>query len=363
MLFKRLKKIIHLKNPLFWALISLIFIALFGDTLAHEPRPNTWPPLIPYASSTLDKSDNANLLAPFSTQNKPIYQQHWLGTDDIGRDVAAGLISGTKTALAVGFGGMLLAFLIGVPLGLMAGFWGDNRLEMSILSVILRGVLFFMLIFYSLVFLNLNNSVLQIMLKLIGIIVCFEWGIKGLVFILNKLNFLNRAVVIPFDLIIMRFVEVLQAVPMILWILGALTIIGVHQLTVSSLILLIGLTSWITFARLVRGEMMRIRSLEYMEAAAVLGASERRQMLKHALPNVLTPALVTLSFGIANAILLEALLSFIGLGLPSETVTWGTLLQQARTHFDAWWLAVFPGMAIFLTVYTFNRLGEMLSND
>lgn len=363
MLFTRFKKIIHLKNSLFWTLISLIFIALFGDTLAHEPRPNIFPPLIPYASSTLDKSENAKLLSPLDNQNKPNYERHWLGTDDIGRDVAAGLISGTKTALAVGFGGMLLAFLIGVPLGLMAGFWGDNRLEMPILSAILRGVLFFSLIFYTLVFLNLGNSAVQIMLKLLGIIVCFELIIKCLAFILDKIKLFNRAVVIPFDLILMRFVEVLQAVPMILWILGALTIIGVHQLTVSSLILLIGLTSWITFARLVRGEMMRIRSLEYMEAAAVLGASEWRQMLKHALPNVLTPALVALSFGIAGAILLEALLSFIGLGLPAETVTWGTLLQLARGHFECWWLAVFPGLAIFFTVYTFNRLGEMLSND
>ncbi len=363
MLFARFKKIIHLKNSLFWALLSLIFIALFGDMLAHDPRLNTLPPLIPYASSFLDKSENVNLLSPLDNQNKSNYQRHWLGTDDIGRDVAAGLISGTKTALAVGFGGMLLAFLIGVPLGLMAGFWGDSRLEMSFLSAILRGVLFFMLIFYTLVFLNLNNSAFQIIFKLIGIIVCFELIIRGLELILNKSKRLNCTVVIPFDLTIMRFVEVVQAIPMILWILGALTIIGVHQLTISSLILLIGLTSWITFARLVRGEMLRIRSLEYMEAAAVLGASEGRQMLKHALPNVLTPALVALSFGIANAILLEALLSFIGLGLPAETVTWGTLLQQARAHFDCWWLAVFPGMAIFFTVYTFNRLGEMLSNE
>ena len=363
MLFTRLKKKIHLKNPLFWALTSLIFIALFGDMLAHEPKPNTLPPLIPYASTTLDKSENANLLAPFSTQNTTIYRRHWLGTDDIGHDVAAGLISGTKTALAVGFGGMLLAFLIGVPLGLMAGFWGDNRLEMPILSAILRGVLFFMLIFYTLVFLNLNNSGFQITLKLIGIVVCFELITKGLELILNKSKRFSRTVVVPFDLIIMRLVEVLQAVPMILWILGALTIIGVHQLTISTLILLIGSTSWIIFAKLVRGEMMRIRSLEYMEAAAVLGASEWRQMLKHALPNVLTPALVALSFGIAGAILLEALLSFIGLGLPAETVTWGTLLQQARVHFDCWWLAVFPGTAIFFTVYTLNRLGEILSDN
>ena len=327
-----------------------------GDRLAHEPTPHTFPPLIPFASTTLDKTADANFLPPLSNK-------HWLGTDGIGRDVAAGLISGTKTALAVGFGGMLLAFLIGVPIGLMAGFWGDNRLEMPILRAILRGCLFFILIFYAFVFMNFNNSAFFIIIKLLGIAVCFELIIKGLTFISNKLNRLNRTITIPFDLITMRFIEIVQAIPMILWILGALTIIGVHQLTISSLILLIGLTSWITFARLVRGEMLRIRSLEFMEAAAVIGASESRQMLKHALPNVLTPALVALSFGIANAILLEALLSFIGLGLPAEMVSWGTLLQAARVNFECWWLAIFPGLAIFFTVYTFNRLGEMLSDN
>lgn len=327
-----------------------------GDTLAHEPTQKSLPPFIPFASTTLDKSADANFLPPFSGK-------HWLGTDGIGRDVSAGLISGTKTALAVGFGGMFLAFLIGVPIGLMAGFWGDNRLEMSILSTILRGWLFFILIFYALIFINLNNSALLIIVKLLGIVVCFELIISILSFFSNRLKILHRTIIIPFDLIIMRFIEIVQAIPMILWILGALTVIGVHQLTISSLILLIGLTSWIAFARLVRGEMLRIRSAEFMEAAAVMGASERRQMLKHALPNVLTPALVALSFGIANAILLEALLSFIGLGLPAEMVSWGTLLQAARVNFECWWLAIFPGLAIFFTVYTFNRLGEMLSED
>lgn len=362
MLLSRLRQIMRFKNPVFWALLTLVLIALLGDTLAHEPKSNTFPPLIPFAASTLDKAENANFLSPFAAQNSTFYQRHWLGTDGIGRDVAAGLMSGTKTALAVGFGGMFLAFLIGVPLGLMAGFWGDNRLEMPISSAILRGCLFFILIFYLIVFLNLGNSSFLIAFKLLTIVLCSELIIKGLEVVLNKINGFNRTITISFDLIIMRLVEVVQAVPMVLWILGALTIIGVHQLTISSLILLIGLTSWIGFTRLVRGEMLRIRSLEYMEAAAVLGMTEARQMLKHALPNVLTPALVALSFGIANAILLEALLSFIGLGLPADMVSWGTLLQAARINFECWWLAIFPGLAIFFTVYTFNRLGEMLSD-
>jgi peptide/nickel transport system permease protein len=352
------KKIINPRSRVFWALVLLIFVALAGDWLAHEPKTGSFPPLIPFASSSLDKAD-ANFLPPFSNHNPT----HLLGTDGIGRDVLAGLISGTKTALLVGFGGIFLAFLLGVPIGLMAGFWGDKRLEMPILSAILRGPLFFILAFYFYVFLNLNNSSFEITVKLFLIIVCYELIIRSLEFIFKKIKPLSRSVVIPFDLVVMRFLDIMQAVPMFLWILGALTIIGAHQLTIGSLIVLIGLTSWVGFARLVRGEMMRIQSLEYMEAAVVLGASEWRQMLRHALPNVITPALVALSFGIANAILLEALLSFLGLGLPAEMVTWGTLLQAARSNFECWWLAVFPGLAIFFTVYTFNRLGELISDN
>jgi peptide/nickel transport system permease protein len=352
------KKIVNPRSRVLWALLLLIFVALAGDWLAHEPKNGSFPPLIPFAASSLDKVD-ANFLPPFSDHNPT----HFLGTDGIGRDVLAGLISGTKTALLVGFGGMFLAFLIGVPIGLMAGFWGDKRLEMPILSAILRGPLFLIVGFYFYVFLNLNNSSGEIILKLLSIVVCFELIIRGLAFLSKKIKPLNRSVVIPFDLIVMRFLDIMQAVPMFLWILGALTILGAHQLTIGSLIVLIGLTSWVSFARLVRGEMMRIQSLEYMEAAVVLGASEWRQMLRHALPNVITPALVALSFGIANAILLEALLSFLGLGLPAEMVTWGTLLQAARSNFECWWLAVFPGLAIFFTVYTFNRLGEMISDN
>jgi peptide/nickel transport system permease protein len=362
MLLKRLKKEINPRRFIFWALALLIFVAFAGDWLAHEPKSGSLPPLIPFASSTLDKLD-ANFLSPFSNTNSSIYNRHWLGTDGIGRDVLAGLMSGTKTALLVGFGGMFLAFLLGVPIGIMAGFWGDKRLEMPILSAILRGPIFLIVLFYFFVFLNLNNSVALIIIKLILIILCCELIIKSLEFLFKKISPLNRSVIIPFDLIIMRFLDIMQAVPMFLWILGALTIIGAHQLTISSLIVLIGLTSWVGFARLVRGEMIRIQALEFMEAAVVIGASEWRQMLRHALPNVLSPALVALSFGIAHAILLEALLSFLGLGLPAEMVTWGTLLQAARTNFECWWLAIFPGLAIFFTVYTFNRLGELISDN
>lgn len=344
----------------FFVLTTILFVAIFGNWLANDPKKNFFPPLIPYSAKALDAA-NSPFFSPFSQQNiASTYYRHWLGTDEVGRDVTAGLIAGTRTALLIGVGGVLIALLIGLPIGLAVGFYGDNRLEMNILGLILRGGLVILFLFYFFVFINLKESAPWVLIKLLSLIVFSELIIKVLEkYLFNKFSILNKKIIVPIDLIVMRVVEVMQSVPFILWILGALTIVG--NLNITSLILLIGITSWTGFVRLVRGEMIRIRELEYMEAAEVIGASPMRIILRHALPNVLTPVLIAFSFGIANGVLLEAFLSFIGLGLAAEEVTWGTLLIAARVDFNNWWLAIFPGLAIFLTVYTFNRLGEILT--
>ena len=347
-------------KPTFWVLIAILFVAICGSWLANDPKKSSIPPLIPYAPTALDAA-NSPFLSPFSHQNTAsTYYRHWLGTDVLGRDVAAGLIKGTRTALLIGVVGVLLALIIGLPIGLAAGYYGDNRLEMNFWGFILRGAVLVFLLFYCFVFLNLKESSIWVLTKLLSFFILSELIINFLQkYIFDKFKILNKKITVPLDLIVMRIVEVMQSIPFILWILGALTIVG--NLSLTSLIILIGATSWVGFVRLVRGEMIRIRQLEFMEAAEVMGASPTRIILRHALPNVLTPVLIAFSFGIANGVLLEAFLSFIGLGLPPEEVTWGTLLIAAREDFSNWWLAIFPGFAIFITVYTFNRLGEMLT--
>ena len=125
---------------------------------------------------------------------------------------------------------------------------------------------------------------------------------------------------------------------------------------------IIGFTSWTGIARFIRAEMLRIRSLEYIEAAHALGFSEWRVIMRHAIPNALSPVMITIAFGIAAAILIESTLSFLGVGVSPETVTWGSLLAAARQSSSAWWLAVFPGCAIFITVTIFNLIGEGLTD-
>src|SRR5882672_2486897 len=121
----------------------------------------------------------------------------------------------------------------------------------------------------------------------------------------------------------------------------------------------LGLTSWTTEARFVRGEFLRIREMEFAQAARASGARDSRIIFRHLLPNALAPVLVSATFGVAYAILTESALSFLGLGVPLPTATWGSILTVAQVNIEhAWWLATFPGLAIFLTVASFNIIGD-----
>ena len=158
----------------------------------------------------------------------------------------------------------------------------------------------------------------------------------------------------------MRIVEIFNAIPTLILLLAIVAII--NKPSIYNIILIIGLIRWTTITRFVRAELLRIRQLEYVEAARALGYSRFRIIFRHALPNALGAALIAISFGIATAILLEATLSFLGIGMPPDKLTWGLLLSEARSNTSAWWLVIFPGLAIFSTVILFNLLGEGLSD-
>ena len=130
--------------------------------------------------------------------------------------------------------------------------------------------------------------------------------------------------------------------------------------SIYTVMVIIGLVGWPNIARYMRAEMLRIRSQEYILAARALGFKEARIIFKHALPNSLAPVLVAMAFGIAGAIVLEAALSFLGIGVPDNVVTWGGMLRDSRSNLSSWWMSVFPAMAMFLTVTALNLLGDGL---
>lgn len=230
---------------------------------------------VPYSPNAIDLK--ARLSAPD--------RDHWLGTDDLGRDVLARMIHGARVSLSVGLFATAIALLVGSLLGALAGYYG-----------------------------GLTDWMVS---RVIEVVVCF-----------------------PFFFL-------------------ALGIVALFKPSLSTIMIALGLTSWTSEARFIRGEFLRIRDSDYAQAARATGAGDLRIIFRHLLPNALAPVIVSASFGVAMAILAESALSYLGLGVPLPTASWGGMLSSAHEHIEyAWWLVLFPGLGIFSAVAAFNVAGE-----
>ncbi|MGB8990766.1 MAG: oligopeptide ABC transporter permease [Desulfobaccales bacterium] len=158
------------------------------------------------------------------------------------------------------------------------------------------------------------------------------------------------------DQVLMRLVDLMLCFPAFFLILA---VIAVLEPSIWNIMVVIGLTSWMGVARLVRAEFLSLREREFVTAARALGASDTRLILRHMLPNALAPIMVSATLGVAGAILTESALSFLGLGVQPPTPSWGNILTAGKDNIEiAWWLSVFPGLAILITVMSYNLLGE-----
>lgn len=158
------------------------------------------------------------------------------------------------------------------------------------------------------------------------------------------------------DIVASRLIEIMLTIPTFFLII---TVAAFLPQSVFNVMLVIGLTNWPTVARLTRGEFLRTKSLDYVVAARAMGATDFRTIFRHVLPNSLAPVFVAATFGVASAILIESTLSFLGFGTPTSMASWGSILSSARQLLpSAWWLTAFPGLAIFLTVTSYNLVGE-----
>ena len=248
-------------------LLAVVAFALLAPTLYPQ---SPWRPVA------------RPFLAPFAMERFP------LGTDTLGRNIAAGMVHGARVSLTIGIVSTLVALLIGVPLGAVAGYGG------------------------------------------------------GLV-----------------DDALMRFTEFFQTIPSFAL---AIVLVAILQPQLGSIVLAIGVVSWPPVARLVRGEVLSLKTREYVQAAVTIGQSTPRIIFSQVLPNTIAPIIVMGSLMIGSAILLESSLSFLGLGDPN-LMSWGYMVGAGRTRLlDAWWISFFPGLAIFLTVLALNLAGEGLND-
>ena len=330
-----------------------------------------WAP-IPYSPESMDRY-NRDYVSPSGKQrfkNKegiitdaPAKFRHLLGTDGIGRDLASGLIHGTRISLMVGLVSMGIASLIGIFLGALAGFFGDNKLKMPRIKYHFTLIGLFLGLFYGFghrkyaLADGFSQGILSGMLEILisTAVIIFSVTIFRLISRLIKVKKLQEETFVPIDTFVSRGIELLNSIPRLLLII---TITAVVERSIWIVMVIIGITSWTGIARFTRAELLRIRSLEFVQAAQSLGFSSARTIFKHALPNALAPVFVSIAFGIASAILIESGLSFLGIGVPDDIVTWGSLLNLGRQNLEAWWLIIYPGMAIFLTITIYNMIAE-----
>jgi peptide/nickel transport system permease protein len=332
--------------------------------------PYTWAvfPPVPYLPQNLDHQ-NEHGVSPTAHQHvRSRHWRHWLGTDELGRDILAGMIHGTRVALMVGIVSMGIAFLIGLFFGAAAGYFGDSRLQISRARAWLNALFGFLAFFYAFLSRSFEwqDALADSVMHFVGEFL-FSMSIGLLILVLGnalvplfkRIPFFQKKLAVPVDLVVSRLIEVMLSIPTLFLLISVSAIVTKPSLTL--VMVIIGLTGWTGIARFIRAELLRVRNLGYIEAAHAMGFSELRVLFRHALPNALSPALIALAFGIASAILTESLLSFLGIGVPAESITWGSMLSMARQSPGSWWLAVFPGFAIFITVTVYNLVGEGLT--
>lgn len=160
------------------------------------------------------------------------------------------------------------------------------------------------------------------------------------------------------DVVIMRLADFQLSVP---FLVLAIAVLGILGPGLRNIIIVLGITGWVTYARVVRSEVLSVREVDYITAARAIGLSDSRIMARHVLPNVAAPMIVISSLEVARMIISEAALSFLGLGVPATTPSWGGMVSDGRNYIQAnWWLATFPGLAIVITVLGINLFGDWL---
>lgn len=321
-----------------------------------------WAP-VPYSPGSLD-IDNANTRGPFDHQEVKGWRfRHWLGTDALGRDVTAIMIHGCRKAMVIGLMSMFIAIMVGVPLGAVAGYFGNSRWRTGAGRIALIVILTLALAWFLLRLAGLGGESSSGIAawSLVYAVMCAA-GI-ALLMIGSRSVGSNRGLLksrpVAVDGCIMRAVELARSVPSLFLVFALLALVPDPGL--EHVVLIIGALRIPTIIRYVRAESLKLGKQNFIVAARMIGLSDVKVIWRHIIPNSLGPVAVHVAFGIGGAILIESALSFLGVGLGIDEMTWGRLLSGARSDFSAWWLAVFPGAAIFVTVAAFNRIGDSLS--
>lgn len=350
-----LKDIAEVWHAKFWFKLATAYILLlFILVLVLD-----WLPL-PFTPNHLDLANTS--LPPFDTRNASSH--HLAGTDALGRDVFVNTLYGARTGLLIAIPVMLISCVVGIAVGACAGYFGNNKLKCSTGQLLMAFLLAVTCYFYGfyiplkLIILKMDTSyILYSLLILVALALLIRLLLWPL---LLRLQLFKSEIAFPLDKLVLRTIEILTSVPKLILIL-ALASFVTPSITVLAVVLV--LTYWTATARLARAEMLRIRQLPYLEAARSIGMKHFNIIRKEALPNLLGPVIVAFTFGVAGLLAVESTLSFLGIGLPATTPSWGRLISGIRSDMSAWWLVVIPGTGLTLTVLAFQICSHYLLNS
>jgi len=284
----------------------------------------------------------------------PALGVYFMGTDDLGRDVFARMLQGAWVSLTVGFVAVGISVLIGIFMGGIAGYFGQQHIKID-------HILFTLCLIFGAGLVMVNSIFIGTALVLLCLAYIFysllarHGSTEKEAPALKAMLHINAVSV---DTLIMRIVDIMLCFPSFFLIL---TVVALLPASIYNIMIVIGLTSWMGTTRFVRAEFLSLREQDFVAAAKALGLSNFRIIFRHIMPNAIAPVLVSATIGIASAILTEAGLSFLGFGVPPPHATWGNILSNGKNFiFDAPWLTFIPGVAILIVVLSFNLFGEGL---
>jgi peptide/nickel transport system permease protein len=297
---------------------------------------------------------------------------HLLGSDENGRDLLSRLMFGAQISLTVGVAAVIMELIIGTLLGAISGYFGTVPMQLRSKATVwqlVAGAVIGLAIGALVAFYipgvpkaGIVRVVVDAVLVIAGI---------GIGFLIAHTKFWSKQgpkdvrMSLPIDYFIMRLTDVFLSIPLLPLLLTLTAIVAASSSKASLgfgvIVAIIGGLSWPGVARLVRASYLSLREREYTEAARALGNGDTRIMLRHLLPNAIAPIIVQATLDVANVIVLESTLSFLGFGIQPPTASWGNMLANAESNLEvAWWAAVFPGLCILVTVLAINYIGDGL---
>lgn len=311
--------------------------------------------LVAFEPSFIDLGNTRS--KPPGTPSQETHQIHLLGTDDLGRDLLSNLIHGTLSSMSIAFSSVSLALIIAIFIALPCSYIGDKTLKFTrinltffiTLMIIVSVTVLIVRPFYS--WYDIGPVPRIILVLFCGVLLAKVLGT-------TTLQTQKTVVSFPLDSIMMRVIEFMKSLPKLLILF--VIIAASTKMSPPKLSAIIALLIWPTFYRYIRASILEQKHSTLFESLQNLGYTDTRILIVHFLPKTLRTVMIPFVFSLISVVLFEATLSFLGIGLSSSYVSWGKVLSEARNNISAWWLAVFPGLVIFVLVLVLNRIGDFL---